>query len=142
MQGGSDYAERDPRTARNFVEATETAGVDRVIYLGGFGPFEPPAFPPRGRGHSRRGHVRPDHVPSGDHRRRDPLRLSLATLRFDPNPTTQAALKVVDRRPMAFALIQLVLLPFLSAHPILAIAVAGHVLAILVVGTSLALAEG
>lgn len=65
------------------------------------------------------------------------------THRFDLDPRTAASLKQVDRRTMAFALVQLALLPFLGDHPILAIAVAGHVLAVLlVVGTSLALAEG
>lgn len=64
------------------------------------------------------------------------------TLRFDLDPTTVEALRRVDWRTMAFALIQVALLPFLSDHPILAIAVAGHVIAVLlVVGASLALVE-
>ncbi|MFB6111150.1 MAG: NAD(P)H-binding protein [Halobacteriaceae archaeon] len=37
MRAGEDFAERDRRAARNFVAATEGAGVDRVIYLGGLG---------------------------------------------------------------------------------------------------------
>jgi uncharacterized protein YbjT (DUF2867 family) len=37
MQAGGDYAERDRRAARNFVDAADAAGVDRVIYLGGLG---------------------------------------------------------------------------------------------------------
>lgn len=37
MQAGGDYAERDRRAARNFVDAADTAGVDRVVYLGGLG---------------------------------------------------------------------------------------------------------
>jgi uncharacterized protein YbjT (DUF2867 family) len=37
MEGGSDYAERDRRAARTFVAATESAGIDRVFYLGGLG---------------------------------------------------------------------------------------------------------
>lgn len=64
------------------------------------------------------------------------------TLRFDLDPTTRTALRRVDRRTVAFAILQLALLPFLADHPILAIAVAGHVLAVLLfVGTSLALAD-
>jgi hypothetical protein len=65
------------------------------------------------------------------------------TLRFDLDPTTKEALGRVDRRTMVFALIQLAFLPFLGAHPLLGFAVAGHVLAVLlVVGTSLALQTG
>ncbi|WP_336336102.1 NAD(P)H-binding protein [Haloarcula brevis] len=37
MHAGSDYAERDRRAARNFRRATDEAGVDRVVYLGGLG---------------------------------------------------------------------------------------------------------
>ena len=37
MQGGDDFAERDRRAARNFRRATDEAGVERVIYLGGLG---------------------------------------------------------------------------------------------------------
>ena len=35
--GGSDFAERDRRGARNFAAAAQTAGVERIIYLGGLG---------------------------------------------------------------------------------------------------------
>ena len=34
---GGEYAERDRRLARNFAEAAENAGVERIIYLGGLG---------------------------------------------------------------------------------------------------------
>ncbi len=37
MHAGADFAERDRHAARNFAEAVGTAGVDRVIYLGGLG---------------------------------------------------------------------------------------------------------
>ena len=37
MQSGREFAERDRRAARNFVEAADAAGVERVIYLGGLG---------------------------------------------------------------------------------------------------------
>ena len=34
MKGGQVYAERDKTAARNFVQATEEAGVEHIIYLG------------------------------------------------------------------------------------------------------------
>lgn len=37
MRAGEDYANRDRRAARNFVEATDGTDVDRVVYLGGLG---------------------------------------------------------------------------------------------------------
>lgn len=37
LSAGTDFADRDRRAARNFAEAAGTAGVDRVIYLGGLG---------------------------------------------------------------------------------------------------------
>jgi len=37
MDGGPGYEERDRNCAQNFIEAASTAGVDRVIYLGGLG---------------------------------------------------------------------------------------------------------
>ncbi|MBV0902467.1 NAD(P)H-binding protein [Haloarcula salina] len=37
MHAGDDYAERDRRAARNFRQAADDSGVDRVIYLGGLG---------------------------------------------------------------------------------------------------------
>ena len=37
MRAGADYAERDRRAARNFVAATDAAGTERVVYLGGLG---------------------------------------------------------------------------------------------------------
>ncbi|WP_284010960.1 NAD(P)H-binding protein [Haloarcula pelagica] len=37
MRAGADYADRDRRAARNFRTAAESAGVDRVVYLGGLG---------------------------------------------------------------------------------------------------------
>lgn len=37
MKAGVDFAERDRRAARNFVDAARDAEVERVIYLGGLG---------------------------------------------------------------------------------------------------------
>ncbi|WP_418285411.1 NAD(P)H-binding protein [Halorubrum sp. DTA46] len=37
MDGGPGYEERDRNCAQNFTDAASTAGVDRVIYLGGLG---------------------------------------------------------------------------------------------------------
>jgi uncharacterized protein YbjT (DUF2867 family) len=37
MRSGSDFAERDRRAAQNFVDVANTAGIDRVVYLGGLG---------------------------------------------------------------------------------------------------------
>ena len=37
MQSGGDFEDRDRRAARNFVDAADDAGVDRVVYLGGLG---------------------------------------------------------------------------------------------------------
>jgi uncharacterized protein YbjT (DUF2867 family) len=37
MRSGDDFADRDKRAARNFVAAADSAGVDRVVYLGGLG---------------------------------------------------------------------------------------------------------
>lgn len=37
MRAGADFAERDRQAARNFVEAADRAGIDRIIYLGGLG---------------------------------------------------------------------------------------------------------
>ena len=37
MQSGGDFASRDRLSARHFAEAASDAGVERVVYLGGFG---------------------------------------------------------------------------------------------------------
>jgi uncharacterized protein YbjT (DUF2867 family) len=37
MRAGGDFETRDRRAARNFVDAASTAGVERVVYLGGLG---------------------------------------------------------------------------------------------------------
>ncbi len=37
MAGGHDFAQRDVLAARNFANAAKTAGVQRIIYLGGLG---------------------------------------------------------------------------------------------------------
>jgi uncharacterized protein YbjT (DUF2867 family) len=37
MRAGEDYADRDRKAARTFVEATEGTDVERVVYLGGLG---------------------------------------------------------------------------------------------------------
>jgi hypothetical protein len=53
-------------------------------------------------------------------------------------PETARELRRIDRRTMGFATLQLVLLPFLRSHPLLAGAVLGHVLAVFAVaGASL-----
>jgi uncharacterized protein YbjT (DUF2867 family) len=40
LGAGSDFPERDLRAARNCAQAAKTAGVDRIIYLGGLGNSE------------------------------------------------------------------------------------------------------
>lgn len=40
MNAGSDYSEKDRQGAENFARACETAGVKRIIYLGGLGSGE------------------------------------------------------------------------------------------------------
>jgi uncharacterized protein YbjT (DUF2867 family) len=40
MTGGGDFVERDRRAANHFVKAAKTAGVKRIIYLGGLGDEE------------------------------------------------------------------------------------------------------
>ncbi|MDY6779582.1 MAG: NAD(P)H-binding protein [Halobacteria archaeon] len=37
LRSGADFAERDRRAARNFVEASRSTGLDRVVYLAGLG---------------------------------------------------------------------------------------------------------
>jgi len=60
--------------------------------------------------------------------------------RFEFDPDTAAALQRADLETMGFGVLQLVLLPFLVDFPVLATAVAGHVLAVtLVTGASIAL---
>jgi hypothetical protein len=49
------------------------------------------------------------------------------------DPAAHRSLRAVDRRTVGFALVQTALLPFLAEYPILALAVGGHVLAVLVV---------
>lgn len=41
VSAGSAYVEHDSRLARNFAEAARTAGVQRIIYLGGLGETGP-----------------------------------------------------------------------------------------------------
>ncbi|MFB6218279.1 MAG: hypothetical protein ABEH77_03715 [Halobacteriaceae archaeon] len=48
---------------------------------------------------------------------------------FEFDADTAAVLRSADRRNVAFALLQTGLLPFVADHPLLALAVAGHVLA-------------
>jgi hypothetical protein len=58
--------------------------------------------------------------------------------RFDAD--TAAVLRRVDRETILFAAAQLLLLPFLIDHPVLFVAVSGHVVAVTVVsGASLVL---
>ncbi|MEF8773139.1 MAG: hypothetical protein V5A23_07645 [Halobacteriales archaeon] len=54
--------------------------------------------------------------------------------RFDFDAATAADLRRVDRLNLGFGLLQLALLPFLWEHPLLFVAVAGHVAAVLLVG--------
>ncbi|WP_324663654.1 NAD(P)H-binding protein [Haloarcula sediminis] len=37
MEAGADFEERDRRAARNFREAVDAAGIERIVYLGGLG---------------------------------------------------------------------------------------------------------
>jgi uncharacterized protein YbjT (DUF2867 family) len=37
MYGGADFVEKDRRAAENFVRASDSAGVRRIVYLGGLG---------------------------------------------------------------------------------------------------------
>jgi hypothetical protein len=53
--------------------------------------------------------------------------------RYSFDPATAAALRGVDARNAAFALLQLALVPLVWSHRLLAVAVAGHVAATLVV---------
>ncbi len=41
MGAGTEFEEKDRRGARNFLEAAEDAGVERIIYLGGLGETGP-----------------------------------------------------------------------------------------------------
>lgn len=62
--------------------------------------------------------------------------------RFDVDAETAAALRRVDRLNVGFAVVQLALAPLLVGHPILLVAVLGHVVAVvLVAGLSLALLQ-
>lgn len=64
------------------------------------------------------------------------------TVRLDLAPETARELRTVDRHNLGFAALQLALLPFLLDHPVLAVAVGGHVVAVfLVVGASLVLSR-
>lgn len=56
-----------------------------------------------------------------------------AVLRYDLSPASIEDIEGVAVRTMAFALVQLLLLPFVLDHRLLAVAVAGHVLAVAVV---------
>lgn len=55
--------------------------------------------------------------------------------RFDFDAATAADLRSVDRLNLGFGLLQLALLPFLWGHTLLFVAVAGHVAAVLLVGS-------
>jgi hypothetical protein len=64
-----------------------------------------------------------------------------ARYRFDD--ATARRLARADAETMGFGLLQLVLVPFVTDHPVLAVAVGGHVLAVtLVTGASIALLYG
>jgi hypothetical protein len=56
-----------------------------------------------------------------------------ARLRFDPDQTR--VLARADLETMGFGVLQLVLVPFLTGHPVLLVAVVGHVLAVATVTT-------
>lgn len=53
-----------------------------------------------------------------------------ATLRYELSPAATADVRGVEARTMAFALVQLALVPFVLPHPVLALAVTGHVAAV------------
>lgn len=53
-----------------------------------------------------------------------------ATLRYDLQPRARTDVRAVASRTLGFALVQLALVPFLGDHPLLAVAVAGHVIAV------------
>ncbi len=55
--------------------------------------------------------------------------------RYTFDPETAAALRRTDATNVAFGLVQVVLLPFLTTEPVLFAAVAGHVVAVTVVST-------
>ncbi|AUV83638.1 hypothetical protein C2R22_19955 [Salinigranum rubrum] len=55
--------------------------------------------------------------------------------RYTFDPATAAALRRTDATNVAFGLIQVVLLPFLTTEPVLFAAVAGHVVAVTLVST-------
>ncbi|MFB6305087.1 MAG: hypothetical protein ABEH47_07965 [Haloferacaceae archaeon] len=58
------------------------------------------------------------------------------SLRFRFDARTAADLRRTDRINVAFALVQVLLLPFLRDQPVLLVAVAGHVVAVTVVSTT------
>ncbi|WP_336035636.1 DUF7530 family protein [Halobacterium yunchengense] len=55
------------------------------------------------------------------------------SLAYEFDAETAATVRAVDRRTLAFGALQSVLLPFVWTHPPLAVAVAGHVAAVVVV---------
>jgi hypothetical protein len=64
------------------------------------------------------------------------------SVRYDFDAGTARELRGVDRLNLGFGVLQLALLPFLWDHPLLFVAVAGHVVAVLAVGgLALALLE-
>lgn len=60
------------------------------------------------------------------------------SLAYDLEPGAAPVVDAIDRRTLAFGSLQVVLLPFVWGHPLLVVAVAGHVAAVVVVtGASL-----
>jgi hypothetical protein len=57
------------------------------------------------------------------------------SVRFAFPPETAGAYRRVDLLTLGFALVQLALVPFVTAHPVLLVAVVGHILAVGVVVT-------
>mgnify|MGYP000061893247 CR=1 FL=1 len=62
------------------------------------------------------------------------------SLAYEFDAETAAVVRAVDRRTLAFGALQSVLLPFVWAHPPLAVAVGGHVAAVVLVTTGSLLA--
>ncbi|MFB6106480.1 MAG: hypothetical protein ABEJ70_05870 [Halobacteriaceae archaeon] len=61
------------------------------------------------------------------------------TTRFAFDPATRRSLAAVDRRTVGFGVLQLALVPFVADHPVLTVALGGHVAAVVLVAGSSAL---
>jgi len=74
LGGGSDFSERDLAAARNCANAAKSAGVERIIYLGGLGDAQADLSPHlaltsrNGRGVARGGRASDGISRGGDRR--------------------------------------------------------------------------